>query len=99
MAVALATLPLKSLLAGDGECVFAATVACGRATGLAGALRSGAAGLAAFPGAALGAGLATGFFAEPVLGAAFLTATLPGAGFFATTLPTAAFLTGAFLTG
>src|SRR5574337_907599 len=87
MAVALATLPLKSLLAGDGAGWLAAAAGLGGATCVAAALCPDAAGLTA------------GFLAAPGPGAAFLTTGPAGAGFLGPTFPAAAFFTGAFLTG
>src|SRR6185312_9403017 len=78
MAVALATLPLKSLLAGEGEWWMVAATGSGRAAWVAGALAAGAAGLAALPCTGRGAG----FFAAALL-AGFATAR---AGDFAATL-------------
>src|SRR5574337_500743 len=84
MAVALATLPLKSLLAGDGAGWLAAAAGLGGATCVAAALCPDAAGLTA------------GFLAAPGPGAAFLTTGPAGAGFLGPTFPAAAFFTGAF---
>ena len=99
MAVALAILPLKSLLTGDGEWWLAAAAGCEWTTGFAGALCTGPTGLATFLVTAFGAGFATGFFATLVFGVAFLTAALPGAGFPTTFFAAAAFFGGAFLAG
>ena len=79
--------------------MLVATAGFGWATGFAGALCTGVAGLAAFFAAALGTGFAAGFFAAPVLGAAFLTTALPGDGFLATAFPAATFFAGAFFAG
>jgi len=79
--------------------LLVATGGFGWATGFAGVLCTGIAGLAAFFVTALGAGFAAGFFAAPALGAAFLTTALPGDGFLATVFPAAGFFAGAFFAG
>src|SRR6185312_13446376 len=99
MAVALATLPLKSLLAGEGEWWMVAATGSGRAAWVAGALAAGAAGLAALPCTARGAGFFAAGFAATLLAGALPAAAFPGDTFFAGAFFTAGcFTTGCFVT-